>query len=96
MEQTKIFFLLAKQELDLLEKASLWEPWLCDNIDNAKKKDGQYIVNLHIRDIGETLGAIAYSAKCAESYVEKEAYINLHNKIKENLIRIRNSRRSMS
>jgi len=95
MEQAKVFFLLTEQELDLLEGAALFEPWLCDSIDDAKKKGDQYIVNIYTCDIGETLGALAYSAKCAESYVEKEAYIKLHDKIKENSLRSRNSRRSI-
>ena len=93
MEQAKAFFLLTKQELDILEKAALFEPWLIDNIDGAKKKGDQYIVNIHTCDIGETLGAIAYSAECTEIYTEKEAYIALHDKIKEKYLHSKNSRR---
>jgi len=95
MEQSKLFFLLTKQELDLLEKASLWEPWLCDSIDNAKKKDSRYIVNICTCDIDDTLSALAYSAGCTKSYIEKEAYIKLHDKIKENSLRSQSSRRSI-
>jgi len=38
MKQIKVFFLLTEEELDILEKAALFEPWLVDNIDNAKRK----------------------------------------------------------
>lgn len=94
MEQVKVFFLLTKEELDLLEGAALYEPWLCDSIDNAKKKGGQYIIDLYAYDIDDTLGALSYSAGCAESYIKKEAYIKLHDKIQENFLRSQSSRRS--
>jgi len=96
MEQTKVFFLLAKEELDLLEKAALFEPWLCDSIDSAKNKGGQYIVNMYAYDVDEALNALAYSVECADSYTEKQAYINLHDKIKEKSLHSRNSRRSIT
>lgn len=96
MGQTKVFFLLTKEELDLLEEAALFEPWLLDSIDNAKKKDDQYIVNIYTYDIVDTLSALAFSADCAKSYAEKEAYITLHDKIKEKSLHSQNSRRSIA
>lgn len=96
MGQTKVFFLLTEQELGLLEKAALFEPWLLDNIDNAKKKGDQYIVNLYAYDIDDALSALEYSVDCTESYIEKEAYIKLHDKIKENSLHSQSSRRSIA
>jgi len=96
MDQTKVFFLLTEEELDVLEKAALFEPWLCDNIDNAKKKGDQYIVNIYTYDIVDTLSALVFSADCVKSYAEKEACINLHDKIKEKSLHSKNARRSMA
>jgi len=96
MEQTKVFFLLTKQELDLLEKVALFEPWLCDGIDNAKNKGGRYIVNLYAYDIDDALSALEYLVDCTESYIEKEAYIKLHDKIKENFLHSQSLRQSIA
>jgi len=96
MGQTKVFFLLTEEELDVLEKAALFEPWLLDNIDNAKNKGGQYIVNIYTYDIADTLSALVYSADCTTSYIEKKAYINLHDKIKEKSLQSKNSRRAIT
>jgi len=96
MKQIKVFFLLTEEELDILEKAALFEPWLVDNIDNAKKKGDQYIVNIYTYDIADTLSALAYSVNCTKSYIEKEAYINLHDKIKEKSLQSKNSRRAIT
>jgi len=96
MGQIKVFFLLTKQELDLLEKAALFEPWLLDNLDDVKKKGDQCIISLYTYDIGETLGALAYLAECTEFYIEKDAYIKLHDKIKEHSLHSQSLRRSIT
>ncbi|MCK5393129.1 MAG: hypothetical protein KAI91_02235 [Candidatus Omnitrophica bacterium] len=71
------------------------EPWLCDNINNAKKKGDCYIVEFYSSDVGEILGALSYSADSAESCIEKERYLNLYDKIKEGFVRNKRLRRSI-
>lgn len=86
MKEKKISFLVDEEELKLMEKVTLLEPFLQDVVEKAKRVKDQYRIRFSIEDIKEAMEALSYAARCMATYPENEKMYKLHEKIESYLI----------
>lgn len=75
-----------EEELRLLEKVVLLEPFLQDVVNSAKRVKDRYRIKSSLEDLKEAKEALLYAAGCMVSYPENEKMYKLHEKIEAYLI----------
>lgn len=75
-----------EEELGLLKKVVLLEPYLQDAVNSARRVKDRYRVKFLVEDLKEALEALSYAAGCMVSYPENEKMYKLHEKIEAFLI----------
>lgn len=86
MKEKKVSFLISEEELRLIDKVTILEPYLQDVVNSARRVKDQYRVKFGVEDLKEALEALSYAAGCMVSYPENEKMYKLHEKLEAFLI----------
>lgn len=86
MKEKKEAFLIDAEELELLKKVTILEPFLQDVVNSARRVKGQYRVRFSVEDLKEAMEALSYAAGCMAPYPENEMMYKLHDKIEAFII----------
>ena len=93
--EEKYSLLLTKEEFDLFRTVLFLEPGLQDVTESMRIAANGCLVTFSVVNVNEALDALLYAAgSIAKSVIEKEAYVGLHDKIKEGFYRNKHLRRS--
>ncbi len=78
MRERKISFLITEREMDIIESVVYLEPYLEDNLENAKEEEGgMYRIEFEEMDLSELIEALSFVTDDVKDYRRRMKYSSL-------------------